>query len=219
MKKAGEEYLHFTLYKENKDTMDAVNHIARMLKIKSSNFGFAGTKDRRASYHATRERSRPIPQQPHWLIQRLTTSRLGISASTRRQFNSASMAANEFGHCPQNTELTRGGEYSLQHRLLMTEECVQFAVDHVVKHGFINYFGLQRFGTHAIGTQEIGLKILNGDFEGAIESILTLTRRWARTLFGTRKIKSSNRASNRDEIDPREGDCCVEDNWRPSLRP
>lgn len=44
----GGQYLHFTLYKENKDTMEVLFFIASQLKVKvSTNFTFAGTKDRR----------------------------------------------------------------------------------------------------------------------------------------------------------------------------
>lgn len=42
------DHCQFVLYKENKDTMEAVSQISRTLKIKSSNFRYAGTKDRRA---------------------------------------------------------------------------------------------------------------------------------------------------------------------------
>ena len=48
-------YCKFVLYKENKDTMDAVSVISRLLKLKPSCFSYAGTKDRRAitSQHLT----------------------------------------------------------------------------------------------------------------------------------------------------------------------
>ena len=42
------DYCQFVLYKENKDTMEAINFISRLLKVKSSAFHYAGTKDRRA---------------------------------------------------------------------------------------------------------------------------------------------------------------------------
>ncbi len=41
-------YCRFLLYKENKDTMEAVAVLARLLKIKPSCFHYAGTKDKRA---------------------------------------------------------------------------------------------------------------------------------------------------------------------------
>ena len=43
----GGDYLHFTLYKENKDTMEAVYFLASQLKSGIKSFQFGGTKDRR----------------------------------------------------------------------------------------------------------------------------------------------------------------------------
>jgi tRNA pseudouridine13 synthase len=44
----GGEYLHFNLYKENKDTMEVVGFLGSKLNSGAKAFGFAGTKDRRA---------------------------------------------------------------------------------------------------------------------------------------------------------------------------
>lgn len=41
-------YCRFVLYKENKDTMDAIGLLAKLLRLKSGLFQYAGTKDRRA---------------------------------------------------------------------------------------------------------------------------------------------------------------------------
>ncbi|KAL6944948.1 hypothetical protein ACO0QE_002390 [Hanseniaspora vineae] len=41
------QFIHFTLYKENKETMDAINIMTRLLRVPSKNVKFAGTKDRR----------------------------------------------------------------------------------------------------------------------------------------------------------------------------
>jgi len=167
-------YLHFTLYKENKDTMDAINHIARMLKIKSSNFGFAGTKDRRA---ATTQRMSVFHQGTstdslNWLNSKAPNIKVGDFSYAKNPIQLGQHGGNDFVIVVKNIELTRGSNCSLEHRLRMTENCVQSALDHVLEHGFINYFGLQRFGTHTIGTQEIGMKILKGDYKGAIDAIL-----------------------------------------------
>ncbi|RYR02390.1 hypothetical protein Ahy_A06g027495 isoform C [Arachis hypogaea] len=43
-----EKFLRFHLYKENKDTQEALGVIGKMLGIQSRSFGFAGTKDKRA---------------------------------------------------------------------------------------------------------------------------------------------------------------------------
>ena len=42
----GKRYLSFTLYKENRDTLQAVQELARLLRVGQNLFGFAGTKER-----------------------------------------------------------------------------------------------------------------------------------------------------------------------------
>ena len=44
----GGDYCHFSLYKENKDTMEAVGYLASQSKAHVKTFQFGGTKDRRA---------------------------------------------------------------------------------------------------------------------------------------------------------------------------
>ncbi|KAL8409038.1 hypothetical protein RB594_007471 [Gaeumannomyces avenae] len=166
------QYLHFTLYKENKDTMDAINHIARLIKVKASNFGFAGTKDRRA---ATVQRVSVWNKDISDLVSlndKMTGIRVGDFAFQKKPMQLGQHGGNQFVIAIKNVQLTRGGNFSIAHRLRMTEYCVQFALDNIVRTGFINYFGLQRFGTHAIGTQEIGMKILREDFTAAVDGIL-----------------------------------------------
>lgn len=46
-------------------------------------------------------------------------------------------------------------------------------VERFVKHGFINYFGLQRFGTGAVSSYRIGTALLKGNWKGAIDLILS----------------------------------------------
>ncbi|XP_060489813.1 pseudouridylate synthase 7 homolog isoform X3 [Panthera onca] len=41
-------YCHFVLYKENKDTMDAINVLSKYLRVKPNIFSYMGTKDKRA---------------------------------------------------------------------------------------------------------------------------------------------------------------------------
>lgn len=166
------QYLHFTLYKENKDTMDAINHIARLIKVKASNFGFAGTKDRRA---ATVQRVSVWNKDISDLVSlndKMTGIRVGDFAFQKKPMQLGQHGGNQFVIVIKNVQLTRGGDFSITHRLRLTEHCVQFALDNIVRTGFINYFGLQRFGTHSIGTQEIGMKVLREEFMAAVDGIL-----------------------------------------------
>lgn len=42
----------------------------------------------------------------------------------------------------------------------------------VKERGFINYFGLQRFGSGGAPTSDVGLAMLKGDWEGAVKLIM-----------------------------------------------
>ena len=42
------KYCHLIMYKENRDTMQVINLLAKYLKIKPDRFSYAGTKDGRA---------------------------------------------------------------------------------------------------------------------------------------------------------------------------
>ena len=42
------DFCHFVLYKENKDTMEAMNLVSKYMRMKTGSFTYAGTKDRRA---------------------------------------------------------------------------------------------------------------------------------------------------------------------------
>jgi tRNA pseudouridine13 synthase len=46
------------------------------------------------------------------------------------------------------------------------------SLESLASNGFLNYFGMQRFGTSSILTHEIGRKILQKDFAGAADLIL-----------------------------------------------
>ncbi len=166
------KYLHFTMYKENKDTMEAINFLARMLKIKSSNFGFAGTKDRRAATTQRVSTWQHGNQSLGWINAKSAYVKVGDFSYNKNPIQLGQHGGNDFVIAVKSVELIRGPDCSLSHRLRMTQKCVQDALDHIKRHGFINYFGLQRFGTHAIGTQEVGQKILSEDFEGACNAIL-----------------------------------------------
>jgi tRNA pseudouridine13 synthase len=180
----GGEYLHCTLYKENKDTMDALNLIARMLKIKVSNFGFSGTKDRRAATVQRISIHRQRDTNIIWLNTRLQGIKLGDFKYSKHPIQLGQHGGNEFVITLKNVEHTRGANCSTSVRLKMIRQSVHIGLRHLSDCGFINYFGLQRFGTHDIGTHELGIRILRGDFEGAVNDILYVERDLAQAAQG-----------------------------------
>jgi tRNA pseudouridine13 synthase len=68
----------------------------------------------------------------------------------------------------------KGNHFSIVLRNLSTtaESVVQASLREVSTHGFVNYFGLQRFGTSQVGTYEVGKALLLGQWENAVRLIL-----------------------------------------------
>lgn len=190
----GGDYLHFTLYKENKDSMDAINTMARLLKIKASNFGFAGTKDRRA---ATVQRVSVHKQRANnlnWINTRLPNVKIGDFSYHADPIQLGQHGGNEFVITIKNCHNLGDAGCSVQQRARMVQESVEFSLAYMMKHGYINYFGLQRFGTYSIGTHMLGMKLLKGDFAGAVEDILHVNDEYTREVLG-----GHHQPSNRDD--------------------
>jgi tRNA pseudouridine13 synthase len=168
----GGEYLHMTLYKENKDTMDAVNTIARLLKIKASNFGFAGTKDRRAGTVQRISVFRQKSSNLIWLNTRIPNVKVGDFAYSKEPLQLGQHGGNEFVITLKNCQPLSGENCSIAQRMKMLQQAVECGLAYLKHNGYINYYGLQRFGTYTIGTHMLGMKILKGDYEGFIDDIL-----------------------------------------------
>ncbi|XP_041058441.1 pseudouridylate synthase 7 homolog isoform X3 [Carcharodon carcharias] len=108
-------YCHFVLYKENKDTMDAINVLSKYLRVKPNIFSYMGTKDKRA-----------ITVQEIAVVKNITGS----------------------------------------------NEQVEQAMTSLRDIGFINYYGMQRFGTTAVPTYQVGKAILHNKWSEVIDLIL-----------------------------------------------
>lgn len=167
------EYLHFTLYKDNRDTMDAVSQIARLLRIKPQVIGYAGTKDRRAS---TSQRC-SVRYQRKRALAGLNGKLWGISTGDYEYqdepIHLGQLLGNEFVITLKNCKMAN--ETSTQppsERLSSMKNNVESALKHMSSHGWINYFGHQRFGTHDVGTHEVGKLILGDNYEAAVNALL-----------------------------------------------
>ncbi|KAK0709045.1 pseudouridine synthase [Lasiosphaeria miniovina] len=200
--KLGGEFLHFTLYKENKDTMDAINTIARLLKIKASNFSFAGTKDRRAGTVQRISVYRQRAANMLWLNSRLLNVKLGDFKHETRPLQLGQHGGNEFVITIKNCMPSGGGaDRSVQQRAALIQQSVECGLAYLKHNGYINYYGLQRFGTHAIGTHLLGMKVLKGDYEGVIEDILHVDEETTQSVLNNnhKNFGSGNDANNRDD--------------------
>lgn len=129
-------YCHFVLYKENKDTMDAINVLSKYLRVKPNIFSYMGTKDKRAI-----------------TVQEIAV--LKISAQRLAHLNKCLMNLKLGNFSYQKTPLKlgalQGNHFTVVLRNITgTDEQVQQAMQSLRETGFINYYGMQRFGATAV---------------------------------------------------------------------
>lgn len=162
---AFKNYLHFTVYKENRETMEVASTIAKFLRIPSKNIGYAGTKDRRG-----------VTCQK-FSIQKGKVARV---SSLNKGLKNVVLGGFSYEDTPLGLGDLKGNEFVITIRDVKPfnendniQEIVEKCFKSLQSKGFINYYGLQRFGTFSISTHELGIKILQEDWKGAVELILS----------------------------------------------
>lgn len=169
----GGSYLHFTLYKENKDTMEVIGYLGSQLKIQPKSFQFGGTKDRRAvtvqrcSVH--RVRAADLASQNRTL----RNCKIGDFAHSPHGLELGELAGNEFVITLRDCHFPGEDGLDIGQRVELAQKLLSQSVSAFQDGGFLNYYGLQRFGSFATSTDTVGLKLLQGNLEGAISDILS----------------------------------------------
>uniref|UniRef100_A0A669BST7 Pseudouridylate synthase 7 homolog n=1 Tax=Oreochromis niloticus TaxID=8128 RepID=A0A669BST7_ORENI len=148
-------FCHFVLYKENKDTMDAINVLS---KLRPNMFSYMGTKDKRAI-----------------TVQEIAV--LKITAERLAHLNKCLMNLKLGNFCYKNHPLKlgelQGNHFTVVIRNITgTDEQVDQAMTSLKQTGFINYYGMQRFGTTAVPTHHVGRAILKNDWNEVMDLIL-----------------------------------------------
>ncbi|KAG2171676.1 hypothetical protein INT43_008056 [Umbelopsis isabellina] len=157
----GGDYLQFSMYKENIDTMEAVNILCKFCRMGPKSVGYAGTKDKRAitvqnvtAYHARAENLARAQE---------ALNRKGIYVANFKYVKNAlslgDLSGNRFG-------------IVLRDVAGASEDDIEKCLVSLKNKGFINYYGMQRFGTGSIPTHAVGRCVLNGDWKLAIDYIL-----------------------------------------------
>ncbi|KAF4957539.1 hypothetical protein FGADI_3007 [Fusarium gaditjirri] len=167
------EYLHFTLFKENRDTMDAVNQIARFLKVKPQVIGYAGTKDRRASTVQRCSVRYMRPRNLAGINGRIWGVSTGDYDYKDRPIYLGQLLGNEFVIAIKSCQIVgESNDQPVVRRVEVLKKNIDSALNHMNEHGWVNYFGHQRFGTHEVGTHQVGQLILGDKYEEAVMSLL-----------------------------------------------
>ncbi|KAH3678386.1 hypothetical protein WICMUC_001403 [Wickerhamomyces mucosus] len=159
------EFLHFTLYKENKETMECVSLISKFLRLKPKQMRFSGTKDRRGITSQRVCISKIRVDRVNSLNKTLRGLRIGGFKYEDRDLCLGDLNGNEF-------LITLRDVQTLDSSLPISS-IVESSLNSLKENGFINYYGMQRFGTFSISTHTIGKEILLNNWENAVELILS----------------------------------------------
>lgn len=168
----GGEYLHFTLYKENKDTMEVIGFLGSKLGGGKNPFSFAGTKDRRACTVQRVCVKRQTAERLNQLNKMLFSAAIGDYSYEKRDLGLGDLKGNEFVITLRDCHFQGEDGLDLEQRLKLANDIVSKAITDFSKEGFINYYGLQRFGSFAASTDTVGLKMLQNNLKGAVEDLL-----------------------------------------------
>eukprot|EP00878_Enallax_costatus_P019895 GHUV01021006.1.p1 GENE.GHUV01021006.1~~GHUV01021006.1.p1 ORF type:complete len:667 (+),score=201.67 GHUV01021006.1:67-2067(+) len=153
------KHLKFVMLKENMDTQAALTIISRMIHCHMKSFGFAGTKDKRG-----------ITTQ---FVTLWKTPAAKLAALNPR-LRGIKLGNFEYASAHLQLGQLKGNQFKILMREVSTDDLQQIAsaVAEVCEKGFINYFGLQRFGTGSVPTHRVGAALLRGKWKEAVQLIM-----------------------------------------------
>jgi tRNA pseudouridine13 synthase len=168
----GGEYVHFTIYKENKDTMEVISFLARQMKANAKIFQFAGTKDRRGVTVQRASAHRVEAERLAGQNRMLRNACVGDFVYQKHGLELGDLKGNEFVITLRDCKWEGQRNLPITKKISAAKDAVSKSLRDLHEKGYFNYYGLQRFGTFSTRTDTIGLMILQGDFKGAVEAIL-----------------------------------------------
>ncbi|CAG8554777.1 1269_t:CDS:10 [Cetraspora pellucida] len=123
----GGPFCRFVLYKENRDTMEAINLLCKRMKVHSRVFSYAGTKDRRAI-----------------TVQKVTASMIKAERLIGLNARLHDMKLGNFEYVKEGLKLgdLRGNHFVITLRKVQveSEEIIDKAMNVLQERGFINYY-------------------------------------------------------------------------------
>ena len=170
------DFLQFVLYKENIDTGTATKDIITRIHGKQIRMGYAGMKDKRG---VTAQFCTLFKRHPEEIMSfnthrkqkggghsnhgTVSIIRVGNFQYVDKEIRLGSLTGNRFdivlrNVCVDDTDAN-------------TKESLEKAAQALRKNGFINYFGMQRFGRDQ-DTHKTGIAVLKGNFEEACQIIM-----------------------------------------------
>ncbi|KPA81694.1 hypothetical protein ABB37_03999 [Leptomonas pyrrhocoris] len=175
-------YHHFTLYKENTDSNQALRMIAAHLKLSSRQVQFCGTKDKRAVTlqrvairETTVERLKSINARTFGLhnvikVCGFTQEDHGLRLGDAKG-NHFRIALRVFPNHDADASGCAAYE-SAEPSAALTADYLQEVENVVQRYGVVNYFGPQRFGTTDVLTSDVGIQFLRGNLLEGLRLLL-----------------------------------------------
>ncbi len=151
------DYLHFTLIKQNWDTIRALNYVGKKIHVSLKRFGISGMKDKRAL-----------------TSQRVSLWKGNVGSLIRLRLNDIYLKDFEYSDERINLGEAIGNRFTITIRNISkskkdTNQCLTKFGEEVTSKGIPNYFGPQRFG---ISNAKIGRAIRDGDLQHGIKLII-----------------------------------------------
>uniref|UniRef100_A0A3Q3DT12 Pseudouridylate synthase 7 homolog n=1 Tax=Hippocampus comes TaxID=109280 RepID=A0A3Q3DT12_HIPCM len=162
-------FCHFVLYKENKDTMDAINVLSKFLRLRPNMFSYMGTKDKRA-----------ITVQEIAVL-KITAERL---AHLNKCLMNLKLGNFSYKNHPLKLGELQGNHFTVVIRNISgTDAQVHQAMTSLKQTGFINYYGMQRFGTtrRATHRRHLRSRYMLINIYSFKEFLVRCREEWART--------------------------------------
>ncbi|KAL5487840.1 PUS7 [Sanghuangporus weigelae] len=169
-------YIHFTMQKTNRDNQDALSNLVRTLHYNIKDISVAGTKDKRGvtvQRVALRRGNRTV--EDVWKLANGVPSRRSFEEAIRERGERGVRVADfRYGRAGLDLGMLKGNAFVITLRNVRVEplDVLDKAMESLKHKGFINYYGMQRFGTSSIPTHSIGLAFLQCDWHKAASLIL-----------------------------------------------
>lgn len=169
-------YIHFTMQKTNRDTQDALGYLSRVLHCSVKDLSVAGTKDKRGVtvQRVALRRGNKTVEDVFKMANGLHGRRTLEEVQTQRGERGVRIADFKYGRAGLELGMLKGNTFLITLRNVRVEpvDVLDKAMTSLKEKGFINYYGMQRFGTASIPTHIIGLAFLQCDWKRAASLIL-----------------------------------------------
>ncbi|KAL7541887.1 hypothetical protein ACHAWF_007042 [Thalassiosira exigua] len=221
------DFLRFVLYKENIDTPTAAKDVVRMSGLNPKRgINYAGMKDKRGItsqfctvYRTEKEKlfsvngrcsnvavGHGVGGGGNSSTKGACIVKVGNISYSSEEVKLGALSGNRFDVVLRNVDV--GEDVESGDREKIVQQKLEIAGNAMKAHGFINYFGMQRFGKFG-DTHLVGVAILKGNFQHAVEIIMRekadeyprvadARRRWARRFESVDMSTANNDSAKRE---------------------